>query len=175
MQIADPSISEYEKNKLRDMRDFRQKNLADGQAGLRYAQEKLTKLTGEASTQSAPSVVSPITGIGQNVPPAPGNSSPFAPPADPNSTLLNPSTTPSLFKRKYGLDGLSTSTPGLSELMKKYANPSTESSTTRSFFGKKDGADSLTAPSLGTSSFSEVMKKYKPDQQTNLLQSPGNQ
>jgi hypothetical protein len=47
IKIADPSISEYEKVRLREMRDFRQKNLAEGQSGLKYAQEKLAKLTGE--------------------------------------------------------------------------------------------------------------------------------
>jgi hypothetical protein len=177
MQIADPSISEYEKNKLREMRDFRQKNLAEGQAGLKYAQEKLTKLTGEVPTQIAPSVVSPITGSGQSVPLIPSNSSPFGPPADPNS-LLTPSTTPSIFKRKYGLDGLSTpstSTPSLSEMMKKYADPSTTTPSTKSFFGKKYETDSLSTPSSGTSTLSDLLKKYKSEQQTTSSPSTGSQ
>ena len=173
IKIADPSISEYEKNKLREMRDFRQKNLAEGQSGLKYAQEKLARLTGEAPTQVAPSLVSPITGSNSTLPLVPRNSSPFAAPADPNSTLLTPSTTPSFFKRK-GLDGLSTpstSTPSLSEMMKKYADPTqTESTTapaTKSFFDKKHGGlDSLSMPSSSTSSLSELMKQYKSRQQT---------
>jgi curved DNA-binding protein CbpA len=170
IQIADPGISEYEKNKLREMRDFRQKNLAEGRAGLKAAQEKLARLSGETPTQIAPSLVSPITGSNTGVPLVPSNSSPFAPPADPNSTLLNPSTTPSIFKRKYGLDGLSTpstSTPSLSEMMKKYADPSTTTPSTKSFFDKKyGGLDSLTTPSSSTSSLSELMKKYKTREQT---------
>lgn len=95
-------------------------NLEEGQSGLKYAQEKLARLTGETPpAQTAPSLVSPITGNNQSVPLIPSNSSPFAEPADPNSTLLTPSTTPSFFKPK-GFDGLSTPTPSLSELMKKY-------------------------------------------------------
>ncbi|NJL72831.1 MAG: DnaJ domain-containing protein [Candidatus Competibacteraceae bacterium] len=77
IKIVDPSISEYEKVKLREMRDFRQKNLAEGQSGLKYAQEKLAKLTGETPTQVAPSLVSPITGNNQSVPLIPSNSSPL--------------------------------------------------------------------------------------------------
>jgi curved DNA-binding protein CbpA len=176
MKIADPYVSEYEKNKLREMRDFRQKNLAEGQSGLKYAQEKLAKLTGETPTQIAPSLVSPITGSNQSVPLVPSNSSPFAAPADPNSTLFTPSTTPSFFKRK-GLDGLSTpstSTPSLSEMMKKYAEPSTTTPTTKSFFDKKyGGLDSLSTPSSSTSSLSELMKKYKSDQLTTPSTSTG--
>lgn len=178
IKISDPSISEYEKVKLREMRDFRQKNLAEGQSGLKYAQEKLAKLTGETPTQTAPSLVSPITGNDQSVPSVPSNSSPFAAPADPNSTLFTPSTTPSFFNRK-GLDGLSTpstSTPSLSEMMKNYAEPSTTTPTTKSFFDKKyGGLDSLSTPSSGTSSLSELMKKYKSDQQTTPSPSTGDQ
>jgi curved DNA-binding protein CbpA len=177
IKIADPSISEYEKVKLREMRDFRQKNLAEGQSGLKYAQEKLAKLTGETPAQVAPSLVSPITGGNQSVPLIPSNSSPFAAPAVPNSTLLTPSTTPSFFERK-GLDGLSTpstSTPNLSEMMKKYAEPSTTTPTTKSFFDKKyGGLDSLSTPSSSTSSLSELMKKYKSDQQTTPAPSTSN-
>jgi len=177
MKIADPSISEYEKVKLREMRDFRQKNLAEGQSGLKYAQEKLARLTGETPPQVAPSLVSPITGNNSTVPLVPSNPSPFAAPADPNSTLFTPSTTPSFFKRK-GLDGLSTpstSTPSLSEMMKKYADPSTTTPTTKSFFDKKYGElDSLSTPSSSTSSLSELLKKYKSDQQTTPSTSTGN-
>ena len=166
MKIADPSISEYEKNKLRETRDFRQKNLAEAQESLKLAQEKLTKLTGAVPNTLAPSVVSPITGGGQSL--LTPNPSPFAAPADPN-TLLNPSTSSPIFKRNYGLDGLSTpaSTPSLSEMMKKYADPTTTNPTTKSLFDKKyGGTDSLSTPSSNTSSFSELMKKYKSDQQT---------
>ena len=176
IKIADPTISEYEKIKLREMRDFRQKNLEEGQSGLKYAQEKLVKLTGETPTQVAPSLVSPITGGNTTVPPVPSNPSPFAAPADPNNTLLTPSTTPSFFKRK-ALDGLSTpstSTPSLSEMMKKYADPATTTPTTKSFFDKKyGGLDSLSTPSSSTSSLSELMKKYKSDQQTTPSSSTG--
>jgi curved DNA-binding protein CbpA len=168
IKIADPGISEYEKNKLRETRDFRQKNLTEAQDALRLAQEKLTRLTGAVPNTFAPSAVSPITGGGQSPCSIPSNPSPFAAPADPN-TLLNPSTNSSIFKRKYGLDGLSTpsaSTP-LSDMMKKYADPTSTTPSTRSLFDKKyGGLDSLSNPSSSTSSFSELMKKYKPDQQT---------
>lgn len=101
--------------------------------------------------------------------------SPFTPPADPNSTLLTPSTTPSFFKRK-GLDGLSTpstSTPSLSELLKKNADPLTAPST-KSFFDKKyGGLDSLSTPSSSTSNLSDLLKKYKSDQQTTSSPSAG--
>lgn len=176
IKIADPYISEYEKAKLREMRDFRRKNLAEGQSGLKYAQEKLARLTGETPpAESAPSLVSPITGSNSTVPLVPpSNTSPFAAPADANS-LLTPSTTPSFFKRK-GLDGLSTPTPSLSEMMKKYADPSTSTTTptTKSFFDKKyGGLDSLSTPPSSTSSLSELLKKYKSDQQTTPSTSGG--
>lgn len=41
LKLADPSISEYEKNKIRDFRDFQQRNLEAAQEELRNAQEKL--------------------------------------------------------------------------------------------------------------------------------------
>ncbi len=175
MQIADPNVSEYEKSKLRDMRDFRQKNLAEGQDGLKYAREKLAKLTGEVPTQMAPSVVSP-----HSAPLIPGGSSPFAPPADPSSTLLNPSTNQLPFRRKFGLEGLSspstsssTNTPSFSDMMKNYPATSTTTPTTRSLFDKKDGLESLSAPSSGTPSLSELMKKYKLDPATPLPSTTG--
>ncbi|HIA54172.1 MAG TPA: hypothetical protein EYN91_19135 [Candidatus Melainabacteria bacterium] len=180
MQIADPNVSEYEKNRLRDMRDFRQKNLAEGQDGLKYAREKLAKLTGEVPAQIAPSVVSPITGSGQGAPLIPSGSSPFAPPADPNSILVNPSTNQLPFRRKFGLEGLSspstspsTTTPSFSEMMKNYPGTSTITPATKSLFDKKDGLGSLSAPSSGTSSLSELMKKDKLDRQAAPLPSTG--
>lgn len=175
MQIADPNVSEYEKNKLRDMRDFRQKNLAEGQDGLKYAREKLAKLNGEIPAQLTPSVESPITGNGQSAPLIPSGSSPFASPADPNSTLLNPSANPLPFRRRFGLEGLpgpstspSTTTPSFSGMMKNYPGTSTITPATKSLFDKKDGLESLSAPSSSSSSLSELMKKYKLDQATPL-------
>ncbi len=171
MKIADPYVSEYEKNKLREMRDFRQKNLSEAQASLKLAQDKLASLTGEAPALTAPSIVSPFTTDRPGIPlvPIPTNTSPFASPADPNRTLVTPSTTPSILQRKYGLDGLSTPSPStgsLSELMKKYADTQTTPTTapsTKSFFGKKYGLDSISAPS---SSSSSLLKKYNLDSLT---------
>lgn len=170
IKIADPNVSEYEKNKLRDMRDFRQKNLSEAQTALKFAQDKLAGLTGESPVQTTPSIVSPFTTDRPGIPLVPipsNNSSPFAPAADPNSTSLSPSTTntPSILQRKYGLDGLSTPSPSLSELMKKYSrtSPTTPDSTpssTDSFFGKKHGLDALSSPSSSTSSLSDMLKKY---------------
>lgn len=180
MQIADPNVSEYEKNKLRDMRDFRQKNLAEGQDGLKYAREKLAKLTGEMPAQLTPSVVSPITGNGQSAPLIPSGSSPFAAPADPNSTLLDPSANPLPFRRRFGQEGLpgpstspSTSAPSFSEMMKNYSGPSSTTLPTKSLFDKKEGLDSLSTPSSSSSSLSELMKKYKLERQTTPLPSTG--
>ena len=159
IQIADPNVSEYEKNKLRDMRDFRQKNLSEAQTALKVAQDKLASLTGETPVQTTPSTVSPFSTDRPGIPLVPipsNNTSPFAPPADPNSSSLSPSTnTPSFFSNKYGLDGLSTpssTTPSLSELLKK--SPSTSPST----------VDALSSPPSSTSRLSDLLKKYRLDQ-----------
>lgn len=117
LKIADPSISDYEKNKLREMRDFRQKNLAEAQENLVYARKKLADLTG----QSLP------TNLG-----FPVNTSPFAAPAAPG---LNSETSiqKPLFDRPYGLGAPSSSNSNLSDLMKKYRS---ESPSSTPFSGK---------------------------------------
>ena len=43
-KIADPDVSEFEKNKLRDFRDFQQGNLENAQRELTAAQDKLNRL-----------------------------------------------------------------------------------------------------------------------------------
>lgn len=110
----------------------------------------------------------PSTGLGNKI-----YTSPFAPPADPNSTLLNPSTTPSFLRKKYGLDGLSTPSttkPSLSELL----DQTKTTPTTKSFFDKKyDGLDSLSTPSSSTSNLSDLLKKYKSSQPTTSSPSTG--
>jgi curved DNA-binding protein CbpA len=176
LKLLDPSVSEYEKNRLRETRDFRKKNLEEAQANLKVSRDKLATLTGETPVQSTPSALSPFSTNRPGIPlvPIPGNnSSPFGPPADPNSSLM-PSTSGSLFNKKYGLDSLSTpssSTSSFSDLMKKapLTSPSTNTltpSTGGSFFDKKYGLDSLSAPSSSPSSISELMKKYRSGQQT---------
>jgi curved DNA-binding protein CbpA len=172
IQIADPNVSEYEKNKLRDMRDFRQKNLSEAQASLKVAQDKLASLTGEVPVQTTPSIVSPFSTNRRGIPFVPipsNNTSPFAPPADPNSTSLSPSTTG-------GLNGLSmpSSKPTLSELMKKYADvsPPSGSMSGSSFFGKKDGLGSFNAESSGR--LSDLLKKYSTDQNSSTSTNSGN-
>jgi curved DNA-binding protein CbpA len=145
IKIADPSVSDYEKQKLIDMRNFRQQNLSEAQANLKVAQDKLTTLTGEAPPQTAPSLTSPIPGTssGLSLSPLPSNNnlSPLAVPADPNSsTNTGTSLSSSFFKRKFGLDPLSTpsstSTSRFSELMRKYSLDN------RSLPGTTTGADS---------------------------------
>lgn len=109
IQIADPNVSEYEKNKLRDMRDFRQKNLSDAQAALKIAQDKLASLAGETPVQTAPSTISPFPGNGTGIPfvPIPEHksffpstpsvySSPFAP-AQNSGTVPNNATSKPMF------------------------------------------------------------------------------
>lgn len=99
--------------------------------------------------------------------------SPFASPADPNNSLLTPSTTPSSLRKKYGLDGLSTpstTTPSLSELL----NKTQTTPTTKSFFDKKyGGLDGLSTPSSSTSNLSDLLKKYKSSQPTTSSPSGG--
>lgn len=89
IQLSSPSVSDYEKNKLRETRDFRQKNLAEAQENLKYARNKLAELTGQPAPISAPSTLyqSPFTGSQTQklFPSTTTNTSPFAPPADPNS------------------------------------------------------------------------------------------
>jgi hypothetical protein len=41
LKLADPFTSEFEKNKIREMRDFQQRNLEAAQAELQDAQNKL--------------------------------------------------------------------------------------------------------------------------------------
>jgi len=125
LKLLDPSVSEYEKNRLRETRDFRKKNLEEAQANLKVAQDKLVGLTGQTIVPS-PIPVSPFsTDRPTTLFPAPHETtSPFAPPADPNSSnSFTPSSTitaPSILQKKYGLSSPSSSS-GLSELMKKYA------------------------------------------------------
>lgn len=148
IQLASSSVSDYEKNKLRETRDFRQKNLSEAQENLRYAQNKLAELTGQPAPNNTPSTLyqSPFTGSQtQKLFPAPSTStSPFAPPADPNS-LTKPNY---LFPSKNSFDGLSkplSTTPSFSELIKK--NGTLTTPTTNSRF-----SDLLKTPSAPTSS-----------------------
>jgi len=171
LQIANPSVSDYEKNKLRDMRDFRQKNLAEAQANLKIAQEKLSGLTGEPAPVSTPSVVSPFTSQPNNslLPSTPSNAiSPFAPPSAPSSSSLAPSTTltpstgDSLFRNKYGLGTLS------KPYSSPFASPASPDSTplitpapstTDSLFKQRSGIDPLSKPPSSIGSFSDLLKK----------------
>lgn len=119
IQIASPSVSDYEKNKLRDTRDFRQKNLAEAQENLKYAQNKLAELTGQPvqDTTSQTLYQSPFSGSQTQklFPSTTTNTSPFAAPAAPNT--LFPSSGNGLSKP------LSTS-PSFSELLNKSSSPS---------------------------------------------------
>ncbi len=132
IQIASPSVSDYEKNKLREMRDFRQKNLSEAQENLKFAQDKLANLTGQPVSTTPPTSLTTSPFLGRqstNLFPSTttnSNTSPFAPPADPNS--LTPSTTTGItpFERKFeGLNKPLSTSPSLSELMKKYSGTST--------------------------------------------------
>lgn len=176
LQIASSSVSEFEKNRLRETRDFRQKNLAEAQANLKFAQEKLAGLTGQPIPQSAPSIASPFTTRPSNslFPSTSSNGiSPFAPPAAPSSSSLSPSTTltpstnDSLFRNKYGLDSLSkpSSSP--------FASPASPSSTplvtptpstTDSLFKQRSGIDPLSKPPSSIRSFSDLLKKSESTQ-----------
>jgi curved DNA-binding protein CbpA len=168
IKIADPAVSDYEKRKLMDMRDFRQKNLAEAEAGLKAAQDKYTNLTGEAPPQTAPSLLSPLPGSNSGVAltPLPNiTPSPFASPADPNIVQSWPSnstsTLPSL-RSRFGMDSLSSpssTSTSFSELVKKFSTDSTTSAPTQvnPFFGKKDPLS--TPPS--SSRFSELLKKLE--------------
>lgn len=174
MKIADPAVSEYEKNRLRETRDFRQKNLEEAQTNLKFAQEKLAGLTGEPVPVSTPSVVSPFTTRPSTslFPTSPSNGiSPFAPPAAPNSssltpsTTLTPSTSDSLFKHKYGLDSLSK--PSSTGTLSPFASPAAPSSSplitpapslTDSLFKQRSSVDSLTKPPSSIRSFSDILK-----------------
>lgn len=179
LQIANPGVSEYEKNKLRGTRDFRQKNLAEAQANLKFAQEKLSGLTGEPVPISTPSVVSPFTTRPTNslFPSTPSNGmSPFAPPAAPSSSSsLSPLTTPPretsdlLFRSKYGLESLSkpSSSP--------FASPASPSSTplitpipstTDSLFKQRTSLDPLSKPPSSIRSFSDLLNKSESTQST---------
>lgn len=186
LKLVDPTISEYEKNKLREMRDFRQKNLAEGQANLRYARKKLSELTGEPLPETTPTVTSPFNTSRSGIPlvPIPNNSSPFGPPADPNASP-GTSLSKSFFDKKYGLESPSSSSSSLSELMKKYAaSPQTTPSTTpgtstpltgKSFFGKKyDSLSPLSTPSSSTSRFSDLLKQYESGKQSLPVQTSPN-
>lgn len=53
LKIADPFVSDFEKNKIREFRDFQQRNLETAQAELRDAQDKLRQL-GDTSWLYAP-------------------------------------------------------------------------------------------------------------------------
>jgi hypothetical protein len=44
LKLLDPYLSEFEKNKIREMRDYQQRNLDSAQAELRDAQRKLSDL-----------------------------------------------------------------------------------------------------------------------------------
>lgn len=49
LKLLDPTISDFEKNKIRDFRDFQQRNLDAAQAELRDAQSKLASLDNPSS------------------------------------------------------------------------------------------------------------------------------
>lgn len=51
-KIADPFVSEFDKQKLRDYRDFQQRNLEDAQRELSSAQQKLERLQTEHGSSS---------------------------------------------------------------------------------------------------------------------------
>ncbi|HNB20840.1 MAG TPA: DnaJ domain-containing protein [Candidatus Obscuribacter sp.] len=111
-QIANPSVSDPEKNKLRDYQDYQRKCLAEAQVNLKAAQDKLAGLTGESPSQTTPSISSPLNG-NPGIPlvpiPSNNNSSPFAPAADPNaSPTTGTSTSLSDMMKKYNLDKLTT-------------------------------------------------------------------
>lgn len=135
LKISDAMISDYEKNKLRDMRDFRQKNLAEGQAGLQAAQEKLRQLQGDTAPVTTTPFTMPFNSDRPGIPLVPipdrksfftpiptTNTSPFAPAQNPDTAPLLTPPTDSLMK-KYGLDKLtvpdSTSGTSLYESFKK--------------------------------------------------------
>ncbi|MFN8552527.1 MAG: hypothetical protein U0103_13715 [Candidatus Obscuribacterales bacterium] len=44
LKLLDPYVSEFEKNKIREMRGFQQRNLAGAQSELQDAQRKLNDL-----------------------------------------------------------------------------------------------------------------------------------
>jgi len=52
-KIADPYVSKFEKIKLRDFRDFQQRNLENAQHELATAQDKLTQLEGQNSLSTS--------------------------------------------------------------------------------------------------------------------------
>ena len=184
IKIADPNVSEYEKVRLRETRDFRQKNLEEAQTNLKFAQEKLAGLTGQPIPQSAPSAVSPFTTRPSNslFPSTPTNGiSPFAPPAAPSSSSLSPSTTltpstgDSLFRSKYGLDSLSkpSSSP--------FASPASPSSTplitptpstTDSLFKQRSAVDPLSKPPSSIRSFSDLLKNSDSNSQPSITTNP---
>lgn len=119
IQLASSSVSDYEKNRLRETRDFRQKNLAEAQENLKYAQNKLAELTGQPVSTSTPSTLyqSPFTGSQTQklFPSSTTNTSPFAPPADPNTLFPSSGS---------GLNKPLSPSPTFSELLNK-SSPST--------------------------------------------------
>lgn len=58
LKLTDPFASDFEKNRIREMRDFEQRNLAAAQAELQDAQDKLEKL--EPSWPFAPPQTPPL-------------------------------------------------------------------------------------------------------------------
>jgi len=44
LKFADPYVSDYEKNKIREMHNFQQRNLVAAQTGLQNAQETLERV-----------------------------------------------------------------------------------------------------------------------------------
>jgi curved DNA-binding protein CbpA len=166
-QIANPSVSDYEKQKLQGYQDYQRKCLSDAQASLKAAQDKLTGLTGEVTPPSVSSLLTPMPSLSTPLKPSLYNS-PAAPPADsaqaPPSNSIN--TLPSL-RSRLGLDSPSSpisSSPSFSELMKKYSlnsqtdNDSPPASTqTNSFFGK----DSPLTTTPSSSRFSDLLKRFE--------------
>jgi len=164
IKIADPSVSDFEKQKLVDMRNFRQQNLSEAQTNLKTAQDKLTGLTGEKPADTGPSLTQPLPGSGPGVPlTSPlynSNASPFAPAADPNaSATTGTSTSLSDLMKKYNMDKLTTpsTTTGTDT---GSTIPGTTLGGPNSFFNTQKGLGSLSSPSSSTSRFSDLIKKY---------------